>query len=218
MERPNRSKKARSLVRAAKRAQSAQAKRAEDLLALIARRKSRILDDFYDIGEALVELKKKKLFAALGFPSFEAMLDTRDVLGHTQAYKLIAVVTQLPRARAMELGQERAYALAALAAATPEHETAGELIETGLRVRGKTENVTKMSRRDLERAAREVRPRAKKDEARRAADAEARACEKKLRKKHIDAAVHVVRHEKTYWATVQLPLAALEALLGRGLR
>jgi hypothetical protein len=38
---------------------------------LIARRKQTITEAFYDIGEALREISRKKLYGALGFASFE---------------------------------------------------------------------------------------------------------------------------------------------------
>src|SRR5262245_8609333 len=49
-------------------------RRAEELLDLIARRKARIAEDFYEIGKALRELSKKKLYAVLGHRSFGEML------------------------------------------------------------------------------------------------------------------------------------------------
>lgn len=49
---------------------SRQVARAGELLAIIARRMQRIEEDFFDIGVALKELKDKKLFVALGHPTW----------------------------------------------------------------------------------------------------------------------------------------------------
>ena len=47
---------------------------------LIERRKARIAEDFYDIGQALTELLKKKLYLVLGYSSFAQMLTKRGVM------------------------------------------------------------------------------------------------------------------------------------------
>ena len=193
----------------------ASARRAEDLLDLIARRKARILEDFYDLGAALKELLDKKLYAALGYRSFDELLAKRNVLGRTQAYKLIAVVRELPRARAVEIGQERAYALVAVAAATPEADTAGSLLTTGIKVRGKTKDLSQLSKRDLEEVAREVRPR-KTSAAQKDAETAARKAQRGLRGRKLRATVAIEHAKGTWWATVRVPLDQLEALVRVG--
>src|SRR4051812_3414055 len=80
-----------AIVRQAKIASEANRKRAEALLAEITRRLLSIAEDFYDIGQALLELKKKSLFVALGYKSFAEMLGARGVMSITQANKLIRV-------------------------------------------------------------------------------------------------------------------------------
>lgn len=62
-------------------------RRAEALLAGIARRKVRISEDFYEIGLSLSELLKKKLYFALGHGSFEEMLKAHDVMSWSRAQK-----------------------------------------------------------------------------------------------------------------------------------
>jgi hypothetical protein len=51
----------------AKRLLATNKRRGHALLALIERRKDRITEDFYDIGEALRELLNNKLYVALGY-------------------------------------------------------------------------------------------------------------------------------------------------------
>lgn len=196
----------------ARKTAGASARRAEELLELIARRKARILEDFYDLGSALKELLDRKLYAALGYASFDDLLAKRNVLGRTQAYKLIAVVRELPRARAVEIGQERAYALVTVAAATPEPDTAGSILTTGVKVRGKTRDVSKLSKRDLEQVAKDVRPR-KKSAAEKDAEGTARKAQKALRARKLRASVTVEHAKGTWWATVRVPLDQLGALV-----
>lgn len=122
-----------STARAAKSAADvANAGRAKELLSLIRRRKSEIVEAFYDIGEALLELSKRKHYEALGCASFQELLEKHGVMGKSQAFKLIKIVKNVPRDTALELGQEKAYAMIALAAATPERDTVAELAERNL--------------------------------------------------------------------------------------
>src|SRR5688572_5563839 len=101
-------KKTDSLLHEAKTASEANRKRAESLLAEIARRLPGIAEHFYDIGKALLEIQKKKLFLALGYSSFSEMLAARNVMSPTQANKLIRIVSTLPRDKALSVGSEKA--------------------------------------------------------------------------------------------------------------
>ncbi|CAN5477897.1 hypothetical protein BH09MYX1_BH09MYX1_37540 [soil metagenome] len=181
------------------------------LLDLIARRKARILEDFYDLGAALRELLDKKLYAALGYASFDDLLAKRDVIGRTQAYKLIAVVRELPRDRAVEVGQERAYALVAVAAATPEPDTAASILATGVKVHGKTKDVSKLSKRDLAGVAKDGRPH-KTSAGEKDARAAGRKAQQILRARKVHATVTVEHAKGAWWAVVRVPLDKLDAL------
>jgi hypothetical protein len=66
-----------ALAADAKKQLATNKRRGQSLLALIERRKDRITEDFYDIGEALRELLNNKLYAALGFDTFEQLLDAQ---------------------------------------------------------------------------------------------------------------------------------------------
>ena len=129
--------------------------RAEALIALILRRKARIVDDFYDIGEALRVILREKLYESLGYASFEALLTARELLGISQATKLIAVVEQVPREQAVRLGSEKAYALVSYAGATPAADSPASLVADDARIDGKP--VSSSSSRDLLAATRKVR-------------------------------------------------------------
>ncbi len=129
--------------------------RASELLDMIARRKTRILEDFYDIGVALTELNDKQLYLALGFKSFAELLEKHDVMGYSQAKRLMTVVAKMPRAQAVKLGQERAYALVAYTSATPEADDPAELAKKDVLIGGKP--ISQASVRHLASATKRVR-------------------------------------------------------------
>lgn len=100
-------------------------------IALIKARKADIADSFYDIGEALVRLKKKGVAEALRYPSFQALCRSEVGLGDTQVGQLIDIVTRLSRKDAVAMGQSKAAAFARLAEATPAPDTAVGLFRRG---------------------------------------------------------------------------------------
>ena len=194
-----------------KKVSAAARDRAESLLAEVERRKQRIAEDFYDIGQALQEIVKKKLFAALGYATFAEMLKARNVMGLSQAHKLIRLVGTVPRDQALALGQEKAIAILDYARATPELDTPGSLVEGGALPRGK--RVADASVRELREATTEVRKKAGK--ARRpspeqaSADREASALQAWLRKRGAKkATASVVRRDGELWIRMEVPAAA----------
>ena len=106
-------------------------KRLKALEGLIRRRLATVVESFYDIGEALTEILRRKLYAVGGHSSLEAYLTTTKLIGIAQAMKLIAIVREVPREVALAAGPERSYALIGLAKATPEPDSAAELIASG---------------------------------------------------------------------------------------
>ena len=112
-------------------ARDAARKRLKVLEALIARRIGTIVESFYDIGEALREILDHKLYGAAKHESFEAFLEARKLIAPRQAEKLVAIVRHVPRDVAIAQGQEKAYALVALTAATPEPDTVASVVADG---------------------------------------------------------------------------------------
>jgi len=178
------------------------ASRAEELLALIERRKVTIAEDFYDIGAALRELAQDKLYAALGLRSFEELLAKRGVMGRTQAFKLIEVVKTFSRGQALALGQEKAYALIRYTAATPADDDPREIASSGKLGR---RSLAAMGRRDVEDAVRDVRTRvrgsakAKVSPEERAANAAARTWQAALRASGAKKATAKARKVEGAW-------------------
>ncbi len=135
--------------------------RAEALLASIERRKARITEDFYGLGEELRELRDKKLYQKVyGFTSFDQFLEERAVYSPAQARKLIAITRGMSKKRALSLGVEKAYAAVALANATPEPDSADEIFDEGHKVAGKRPRDASVA--DFEAAAKGARKKAKK--------------------------------------------------------
>ncbi len=204
-----RSKNTAALVPETKKISAAATARAEDLLAEISRRKQRIAEDFYDIGLALLEIQKKKLHAALGYVSFAALLQERNVLGLSQAHKLIRLVTTVPREQALAIGQEKAIALVDYARATPDLDTPGTLVAGGALPRGK--RIAEASVRELQAATSALRKKAGKARAaspeRVAAGREAAAMQTWLRKRGAKkATATIVKKDGALWIRMELPV------------
>ncbi len=135
-------------------------KRLADLVALIRRRMGAVVEGFYDIGEALREILEKKLYGVAGHAGLEAFLEAEKLMSYRQATKLIALVRKVPRAQALSLGQEKAYALVSYTEATPEADSPEAdspeaLMATDEKVGAKP--VSKSSVREIEAATRAVR-------------------------------------------------------------
>lgn len=195
---------------------AADRKRAEALLLLIERRKARIAEDFYDLGEALKEIQHKRLHLALGHASFADLLRARGIMGLSQAKKLIEVVSTLPRDKALTLGAEKAYALARYTAATPELDTPQSLLDQGAKIGGKP--IADLSVRDLAVATGKVRAKAGKakptSESEREAEQAARKFQAWLRKGGAKGATAAAQKVKgAWWLRVELSAEAATRLL-----
>jgi hypothetical protein len=208
-----------ALVPGTKGISSAAHARAEGLLAEIERRKQRIAEDFYDIGVDLRELFDKKLYGALGYPTFEAMLQDRKVMSLSQAHRLIRIVRTLPRDKALSIGSEKAALLSGYAEATPEADTPEWLLDQGTLPGGK--RVVEASSREIAAALKKVRG----DNNRKApspeevaARAGARSVQAALRKRGAKGAtVEVVRKAGQFWLRAEVPASAA-SLLGQPAR
>ncbi len=211
--------KTKSVARAGAVATTAAGKRAEELLELIARRKARIAEDFFEIGQALREILKKKLYVALGYESFAELLTKRGVMSPRTADKLIEIAEAVPRTRAMELGQEKAYALARLVAATPELDSVESVLEKGVKVGGARKSVARASTRQVIETTRAVRASTTKpDPEQVAATKAARALQAAARAAGAKGATAVAaRAAGGVGVELRLTLAAAEALV-RALR
>lgn len=208
--------KVEALVKAAKGASEADHKRAEALLAEIARRMGHIAEEFYDIGRALLELQKRKLFAALGYSSFAAMLNARKVMSVSTAHRLIRVVSSLPRDKALLVGSVKAELLVGYSEATPEPDTPEWLLEKGKLPSGK--RVADASTREIEvatKAARKASGRTITSSDEVEARAHAREAQASLRKRGAKGATaEAVKKGGVWWVRVEVPSLAVGLLKG----
>ena len=191
--------------------------RAEALLSEIARRKGRIAEDFYEIGEALRELSRKKLYAALGHATFAEMLSARNVMSTTQARKLIALVSSVPREKALAAGSEKAALLVDYAKATAEPDTAEWLLDHGRLPDGK--KVSDASTREIAEAAKTARAEQGRTRKKTAPEIQgekaARAAQALLRKRGAQGAkARAVRRSGETWLHIELREKDAKALEG----
>lgn len=141
---------------AAKQTRLAEEARAD--IAIIRRRRDQISDAFYDMGEALVRLKRPGVAEALGRSSFREICEKDLAMSVTAASSLVAIVSGVPREDALRLGQERALALVALAKVTPEPDTAAHLARMKPKLpSGKRLDISKASANEIKAAAKELR-------------------------------------------------------------
>ncbi|MBI5494469.1 MAG: hypothetical protein HY904_05535 [Deltaproteobacteria bacterium] len=160
---------------------------AEELLLHVQRNMGLITDAFFEIGTALTELNNNRLYTALGYRSFEQMLERRRLMSQAQANKLIAVATLVPREAAVKLGPEKSYALTRLAQVSKAPGGLAALLESG-KVRGRSlESVTVRELSDLTRELRGERI-TRASQARVQARRAARAAQAALRKAGVEGA------------------------------
>jgi hypothetical protein len=193
--------------------------RATELLARILTRKNDIARAFFDIGVALAELHEKKLYAALGYESFDAMLAEEGVLSGQYARRLIQVAGAFDREQAQRLGPEKAYALVRYAARTKLADDPVEYLEDGFPVPGgKRRPIEEVGVREIAEATRMAVLRQKgehsaSESARRDAAAAARKVSARLRARTDDRAQvsHVFR-KGSWWLSVLVPAEMEKAL------
>jgi hypothetical protein len=100
-------------------AQSPLAAQAQSDLALLRRHKGALDDAFYDLGEALLRLRRPGAAEALGHADTYAMVRKEAGLAPAQVDELLEIVTHVKREDAARMGHARAAVLARLAATTP---------------------------------------------------------------------------------------------------
>lgn len=187
-------------------------------IALVKRRRAEISEAFYDIGEALVRLKRREVIGALGCRSFAEVCERHAGISATQADRLVDIVTNMTREEALTVGATKAASIVALVRATPEADTPSDLLRRGARVRGKTLNVKSASTRAIARATAAVRSTRNAPGGRSVARDERAACaalEKALRRagaKDATVAVKAGRVAGAARAVIDIAVADIERL------
>ena len=83
--------------------------RAEALVREVRRLRATIDQSFYELGQTLRELKQPERYRELGYDTFEALLDGRELGSRVTAHKLVAIVETFDAPTAKRLGIEKAY-------------------------------------------------------------------------------------------------------------
>ena len=181
------------------------------------RRRAEITESFFDIGEALVRLKRREVVAAMRCKSFAELCEKHVGMSATQADRLVEIVTNMTREEAIAVGATKAASLVALARATPEDDTVADLLKNGVRIRGKSIDVKKASTRALARAA--VGARRKKPTGGRSVTKEERATGASLQRalraagaKNASVEVKAGRTAGQALAVIELAVADIERL------
>lgn len=132
-----------------------------DALALIRRRLVAISEAFFDIGVALRTLAQPRIYLAMGYRSFEALLAAEGLMSRSSAADLMRIAERYTRETAVGLGQAKSLALVRYVDATPADDVAEHLARADASVAGKP--VSKASAIELERAAIALRGRRKSE-------------------------------------------------------
>ncbi|CAN5921178.1 hypothetical protein BH11MYX4_BH11MYX4_67200 [soil metagenome] len=142
-------------------------------IALLRRKRGDVAAAFYDMGEALVRLKKPEVVASFKLPSWEAFCRAELAMSESQAERLIAIVRSMTREDAIKLGTlSKASSVARLVQASPADETVAQAIRDGVVVGKKRIDVKRASVRGIAEATREV-PRARGKRGRRVSEEDA---------------------------------------------
>ena len=198
---------------------SAAVRRGEELCDAVKTNKVIAAKAFYEIGAALVELEKKELWRPLGHASFTDMLETRDLVGRSQAFKFMRVARHFAPHTARELGVEKSDAIVQYAEATAANDAPALLLETGITIDGKVRPIEGLSAREILREAnktRQNRKNAKRDPARKSALLLSRAAAKALSDVLGERVAVKPRHVPSGWVvTLTLSMAGVEELQRR---
>jgi hypothetical protein len=182
-------------------------------LAMVNTKLSQIEGCFYEVGGALSKLREPRVWSALGFESFEALVETIPNLSLATANRLIRITEHYQEPTAIALTQTKAIALLTYVEATPEADDAESLASEDAVVGGLP--ISKQSARGILEAAAEVRTVPKKPK--RPGEAEARAhatsFERALEPLTKEAVnVRVVHRKGTFRVLVDMPVGLLPSL------
>lgn len=192
---------------------------AEELIAHIERSKVGVAQAFHEIGRCLGEILERKLYAVLGYASFEVMLEERKLMSAVQASKLIEVAKQFSKRDATRLGPEKAYALVRHVARTKQKDDPAEYLLAGFPVGGRRRPIDDVTVREILHATRTAVSRqsgehGESERARRDAEATKRKVLTALAKRTGgEAEVRIFFRRGAWRLVVELPAARAESAL-----
>ena len=174
---------------------------------------SQIESCFYDVGAALTKLREPRIWGAMGFASFEALVETIPNLSLPVANRLMRITEHYKETTAIALTQTKAIALLTYVEATPEADDAESLASEDAMVGGLP--ISQQTVRGILEAAAEARPVSK--QLRRPGEAEVRTqattFERALEPLTNEAVnVRVVHRKGKFRVLVDMPAALLPVL------
>jgi hypothetical protein len=192
-------------------------RRAEELLASIADRKTRIGQEFYEMGRELAELCDGKYNVNLGYRTFAAMIEGRKVLSRAVAWNLLAIYRSLPRRTANQLGPQRSVEWLRLLRVEAGADATDEEVRTAARqpavVQGRpVAELSSAELRELRRRTQERQALARKDPGAAQAHKLARALAQQLRRRGAEDALVAARYARSWRLRIDLALPAALAL------
>jgi hypothetical protein len=195
-------------------------RRAEELLASIADRKTRIGQEFYEMGRELAELCDGKYNVNLGYRTFAAMIEGRKVLSRAVAWNLLAIYRSLPRRTANQLGPQRSVEWLRLLRVEAGADATDEEVRTAARqpavVQGRAgplrAELSSAELRELRRRTQERQALARKDPGAAQAHKLARALAQQLRRRGAEDALVAARYARSWRLRIDLALPAALAL------
>lgn len=99
-------------------------------------RVSAVARDLWHMGRAFQEIQRDELWRTSPHPTFEDWVDRDSPVGRSTAYKAMRVAQHFSEDAAARLGTEKLDATVAYLNATAKDEAPGDILATGIRVRG----------------------------------------------------------------------------------
>lgn len=187
-------------------------KRAEQLLADVRKRSTRMVENAHAVGKALLELSEERIYAAKGYDSFADLLKGEKLMARTTAHRLMSIADTYTLKQVRELGVSKAYALLSYAEATPKLDHAPILLDNNVRIGNKF--ITAMTVREINEAAKRARKASGRANPQsgpeKFARKEARMLQARLRKQGFDKAKASAVRDGTAWR-VQVVVDAEDA-------
>ncbi len=173
-----------------------------DALETIAQNRRSIAESFFDIANDLTILRRKEVYSAMGYESFDAVIPLTG-FSRTTAFALLKLPQYFTRRTAIALGSEKSNALIRLVNATPEEDDAETLARQDAIIAGK--RISEMTAEEIDQAARDALPVEKK---KLPGEKEAHSARVSVQKQlaSLSADVRVKRVKGKWMAIVEMPV------------
>ena len=192
------------IVRTVENAIAAHKQTGSDALEAIAQSQRSIAESFFDIAGHLTILRRKEIYSAMGYASFDEVIPLTG-FSRTTAFLLLKLPQHYTRRTAALLGSEKSHALIRFVQATEEDDDAESLARQDANIAGKP--ISEMTAEEIDQAARAALPvEKKKMPGEKEAHSTRLAVQKTLAS--LQADVRVKRVKGKWIAVVEMPVEA----------